>query len=222
MSFIQWLEKRAEPIRRAILEHPFVRGVGDGTLPVEKFKYYIRQDYVYLIDYSRVLALGAVKAPDLEGMGWFARLLHETLNTEMELHRGYCAQFGISRRELEETQAAPTTLAYTRFLLTTAYQGTYGELVAALLPCQWGYWEVGDHLARQGEPEHQPLYCQWIRMYASEEFKALGQWLRDVADRIGGQSGEAQRAAMEKAYLTSLRYEYLFWDMAWKEEAWPV
>ena len=97
LSFVEKAEMKALPVREAILSHPFIVGVGEGTLPVEKFKYYVMQDYVYLIDYSRVLALASARAPDLEIMGWFAGLLDETLNTEMDLHRSYCAEFGITR-----------------------------------------------------------------------------------------------------------------------------
>ena len=222
MSFANDVEKVAEPVRRAILSHPFVTGIGDGTLDVEKFKFYVRQDYLYLIDYSRVLALASARAPDLDTMGRFARLLDETLNTEMELHRGYCAQFGITARDLEETRPAPTTLAYTSFLLNMAYQGSYPELVASFLPCQWGYWEVGAHLARRGEPSEAPLYRQWIRMYASQEYKSLADWARSLADRLAEEAGPAEVARMEEAYLASLRYEYMFWDMAYKMEVWPA
>ena len=222
MSFAEDIERRALPIRQAILAHPFISGVGDGTLEVEKFKYYVMQDYVYLIDYSRVLALAAARAPDLETMGWFAGLLDETLNTEMDLHRSYCAEFGITTEELEETRPAPTTTAYTSFLLKVAHQGSVGELVAALLPCQWGYWEIGDHLARRGEPKAAPLYCKWVQMYAAPEFAALAQSIRDLADRVGEQAGTKELAAMGEAYLTSLRYEYLFWEMAYNLEGWPV
>ena len=222
MSFADDVEREAEPIRRAILDHPFVTGIGDGTLDVERFKYYIRQDYLYLIDYSRVLALASARAPDLETMGWFARLLHETLNTEMELHRGFCARFGVSARELEETRAAPTTLAYTRFLLNVAHQGSFPELAASFLPCQWGYWEVGDHLARRGEPQAAPLYGEWIRMYMAPEYKALADWARGLADRLAERTGPEEGARMRETYLTSLRYEYLFWDMAYNMESWPV
>ena len=222
MSFAEDVEKKAKPIRRAILKHPFVTGIGDGTLDVEKFKFYVRQDYVYLIDYSRVLAMAAARAPDLDTMGWFARLLHETLNTEMELHRGYCAQFGITSAELEETRAAPTTMAYTRFLLNVAYQGSYQELAASFLPCQWGYWEICDHLARKGEPEHAPLYCQWIRMYVSPEYRALADWARRLAKRLAEEASPGEVAKMEQAYLTSLRYEYMFWEMSYNLEVWPV
>ena len=152
MGFCDYIEHAALPVRQAILAHPFVAGVGDGTLPMDKFKHYVLQDYLYLIDYSRVLALASARAPDLESMGWFAKLLDETLNTEMELHRSYCAEFGITREELDATRGAPTTVGYTSYLLKVAYQGTFPELVAGLLPCQWGYWEIGEHLAGLGKP----------------------------------------------------------------------
>ncbi len=160
MGFIADIERQSQSMRQAILTHPFVTGVGDGTLPVEKFKYYVAQDYVYLIDFSRVLALASARAPRLEDMSWFAGLLDETLNVEMALHRSYCEEFGISSEELEATPASPTTIAYTSFLLKTAHQGSFGELVASLLPCQWGYWEIGDHLSKRGLPKQAPVYAE--------------------------------------------------------------
>ena len=222
MGFSDDVDKKAAPLREAILQHPFVTGIGDGTLNVEKFKFYVRQDYVYLIEYSRVLALAAARARGLEAMSWFARLLDETLNTEMELHRGYCARFGVTREELNATTAAPTTQGYTQFLVATAHQREYPELVAALLPCQWGYWEIGDHLARRGLPEVAPLYREWIEVYASPEYKALGDWLRNHADQLAEMEGPPTTLRMQDAFLSSLRYEYLFWEMAYKGEGWPV
>ena len=222
MSFIEGVEQRALPIRQAILDHPFVRGIGQGDLDVERFKYYVSQDYVYLIDYARVLALGAARAPQLETMSWFAGLLDETLNTEMELHRGYCARFGITREELEATRPAPTTVAYTGYLLRVASQGSFAELAASLLPCQWGYWEIGEHLDRLGAPAHAPLYAEWVGMYSSVEFRDLALRLRSLTDELGNVASPAEQAAMEDAYVTSLRLEYQFWDMAWRLEQWPA
>ena len=222
MGFIEGVEQRSLPVRQAILEHPFVRGIGQGDLDVERFKFYVAQDYVYLIDYARALALGAARAPELDAMSWFAGLLDETLNTEMELHRGYCAQFGISRDVLEATRPAPTTVAYTAYLLRVASQGSFGELASSLLPCQWGYWEIGEHLARQGAPAHAPLYAEWVGMYSSDEFRDLALHLRELTDRLGSVASPAEQAAMEDAYVTSLRLEHQFWDMAWKLEQWPV
>ena len=222
MSFIEGVEQRALPVRQAILDHPFVRGIGNGDLDVERFKYYVAQDYVYLIDYARALALGAARAPELEVMSWFAGLLDETLNTEMELHRGYCAQFGITREELEATRPAPTTVAYTSYLLRVASQGSFSELAASLLPCQWGYWEIGEHLDRQGPPTHAPLYAEWVGMYSSSEFRDLALHLRALTDELGNVASPAERTAMETAYITSLRLEHQFWDMAWNREQWPA
>ena len=221
MGFTEDIDGKALLIRQAILSHPFITGVGDGSLPVENFKHYVKQDYIYLIDYARVLALASAKSPDLETMGWFAGLLDETLNTEMELHRRYCAEFGITHQELEATEPAPTTVAYTSFLLKVAYHGTFPELVAALLPCQRGYWEIGVHLAALGEPKNAPLYGQWIRMYASPEFAELAESIRSLANRVAEEPARGQIAAMEEAYLTSLRFELRFWDMAQTLEGWP-
>lgn len=222
MSFADDIEQRTRGLRQAILAHPFIVGVGDGTLEAARFKHYVAQDYAYLIDYSRVLALASARATDLATMGWFARLLDETLNVEMGLHRSYCAEFGITAGELEATEPAPTTVAYTSFLLKTAHQGSFGELVASLLPCQWGYWEIGEHLSRRGEPASAPRYARWIRMYADPEFAALAREIRELADRIGARAGPAELAAMGEAYRTSLRLERLFWDMAYNLERWQI
>ena len=215
MGFITEIENQTLSIRQAILGHPFKRGIGDGSLPVDRFKYYVIQDYAYLIDYSRALAIASAKAIELQDMSWFARLLDETLNREMALHRSYCQNFGISTQELESVEPSPTTMSYTNFLLKTAYQGSFGELVASLLPCQWGYWEIGDHLLKRGLPTSAPLYAQWIKMYTSEEFTELAHQIREMADRIGGGAGLAEQAAMRQAYTDSVRLEHRFWDMAY-------
>ena len=131
--------------------HPFVRGIGDGTLDEERFRFYVRQDYRYLIDYGRLLSLGAARAPRLEDMRRFAALAQSVLEVEMTLHVGFAQRWGIAAAELEAEPAAPATAAYADFLLRTATVGDYAELVAALLPCMWGYAEIGERLGR-GRP----------------------------------------------------------------------
>lgn len=222
MGFSHEVRGKAEHIWQAIFQHPFVTGIGDGTLELEKFKFYVRQDYVFLIDYSRVFALAATKPSDLSTMGKFAQLLHETLNVEMSLHKNYAAQFGISQVELEQTRPSAATLAYTSYLLSTAYGGTLGQLVAALLPCMWSYCETGRRLADQGEPEGHPYYAQWIRTYSSQEFWEITQWAMALMDKLAAQSGPDELRRMEEAFITSSRYEYMFWDMAYRMEDWLI
>ena len=138
-QFTDELRGVAAHIWEADIKHPFVRGIADGSLPTEKFKFYLIQDYLFLLDYSRVFAHGVIKAHDEPTMAMFSQLLNETLNTEMDLHRGYCEKFGISAAEMEAASMAPTTHAYTRHLLNVAEIGTLAELIAGVLPCQWGY-----------------------------------------------------------------------------------
>lgn len=222
MGFSETLGRKARPIWRKIFAHPFVQGIGDGTLPLKKFRFYLGQDYIFLIEYCRVLALGVAKAQDLETMGKFSELLHATLHTEMALHRSYARRFGITEEELARTEAAPTTSDYTCYLLSVAYSGTIAEIAASLLPCQWGYAEIGQRLAKKGEPKRQPLYGDWIKTYASPEFAALAEWLRGLTDRLAEGAGSATLQRMEEYYLLSSRYEYLFWEMCSRMEGWPV
>ena len=220
-KFTDELRQKATQIWAAELEHPFVRGIADGSLPKEKFKFYLCQDYLFLLDYSRVFAYGVIKAQDEATMAKFSLLLHETLNTEMDLHRGYCDRFGITPAEMETTPVAPTTHAYTRHLLHVAQAGTLTDLVAGVLPCQWGYWEIGTALAKRGtSPE--PLYQEWIKMYSSDEFGALGEWLRELLNDLTAESTDAEKRRLTNHFLTSSRYEYLFWEMAYNQEDWAI
>ena len=203
-------------------QHPFIRGIGDGTLPVEKFKCYMRQDYVFLVEFCRVIALAVAKAGAVDDMGWFAQLLNETLNTEMSLHVGFCADFGITEEELKSTAASPTTRGYTQYLVERGYAGSAGEIAVAILPCSWGYAEIGRTLADNGMPDEQPLYRRWIEMYSSTKFEELAEWLRSYVDRVASQSGPAELRRMEETFRNSSRYEYMFWDAAWRMEDWPV
>jgi thiaminase/transcriptional activator TenA len=222
MAFSDTLRVQSQSLWAACLMHPFVTGIGDGSLPIDRFRFYIRQDYVFLIEFSRVLALAAARAGDLEAMGRYAALLDKTLNGEMELHRGYCARFGITRGELEETSAAPATHAYTRHLLHIGQSGTIGEITAALNPCIRGYAEIGMQLSQAGEPESQPLYGEWIHTYASPDMQDVAAWSCSLLDRLALAAGDAERSRMAEAFRASSRYELLFWDAAYEMRDWTL
>lgn len=217
--FTDELRALAEPVWRAQHEHPFVRAIGEGSVDRDQFEYWVRQDYAYLIEYARLFAVATARAPDLETMTRFAALTRETLVTEMGLHRAYAARFGISEAQLEAEVKSPTTQAYTDFLLRTATLGDFGELVAALLPCMWGFYEIGAALKANGVPAD-PLCAEWIEMYASPEFAELAAWCREVLDRIADGLPEPSLQRLRDAFLTSSRYELRFWEMALTQEGW--
>jgi thiaminase/transcriptional activator TenA len=223
MKFSQQLNVKVKDIWEKIHQHPFVVGLGSGELPVEAFIRYMKQDYVFLIDYSKLFALGVVKARDLDTMTFFAKLLHDTLNGEMELHRTYAAKLGITHQELEETKPSPINLAYTRYMLNVAQNGSLEELISSLLPCMWSYWEISKMLADNypNSSEH-PLYGEWVKMYSSNEFGSLAMWLIDLLDRLAEGKSEQELAILADHFLTTSRFEYMFWDMVYEGGDWPV
>ena len=188
MAFTDELRQAADPIWSAEHEHPFVCGIGEGDLDADKFRHYVRQDYLFLIDYARVLALGCARAPRLDEMTRFAELVNE--------------------------RPTATTRAYTDFLLRVAALGDYGELAAALLPCMWGYHELAVSLAERGRPDNE-LYARWIDEYAGAEFGELTAWCRTLTDRAAETSDQSR---MTDTFLTSSRYELAFWDASWRAE----
>ncbi len=218
-SLTAQMRSAAEPIWIAQLEHPFVRGIADGTLEPEVFERWVRQDYLYLVEFSRVFAWAAAKADRLESMSWYAGMLDLTLNTEMELHREYAAQFGISEAELEAEEMWPTTRAYTDFLVRSAADGDMADLLAVLLPCAWGYSWLGRRLA-EGDGPVDPRYAQWIDQYASDEFQEAAEWLREELERLAAGADEARRSRLIDLFVLSSRYEHRFWDMCWTGENW--
>lgn len=222
MKFSERLHKELQPIWRKNHSHPFVKGIGDGTLEKEKFRFFMVQDYLYLIDYAKLFALGAVKAKDVETMGKFARLLDGTLNEEMALHREYAKKFGVTEEEFANAAPSPTTLAYTHYMLHVGQNGTLPDLVAAILPCMWSYWEIGKELnGIPGASEHE-FYGEWIKMYSSDEFGQLAKWCIELLDELTVGLPEKDLKRLEEIFLNTTRFEYMFWDMSYNQTMWPT
>ena len=203
-----------------ILAHPFLAGLADGSLPQPAFSFYVVQDALYLRSYAKALAAIAGRAPDTAATEMFARHAADVIAVESTLHGTLLADLGIDPAVAAAAQPAPTTLAYTSYLLATAHGGSYAEGVGAVLPCYWIYWEVGKELLRRGSPE--PRYQRWIDMYGGEEFGEVVQAVLDVTDRLGPELAPAERARVHRHFRTTSRYEWMFWDMGYREESWPV
>jgi thiaminase/transcriptional activator TenA len=219
-SFRDILKRAAQPIWDAILAHPFLKELGDGTLPRERFLYFIRQDYLYLFDFARVLCLGGSKAEDLDTLEMFAKHAANTIAVERVMHTGFIQRLGLQAENLLDGERTPTTQAYTRHLLAVAREGTLAEVVAAVLPCYWIYLEVGRHLATCQPTD--PVYRDWIKAYGSETFADLVQQQLELVDRLGVRAPAHESRRMTEHFIQSSRYEYLFWDDAYRLMAWPV
>lgn len=218
-GFSDILRKEASPIWERIFGHPFLVELAEGRLPLDKFRFYIEQDFAYLVDFSRCLGLAAAKAEDLDTMKALASLLEASLTVEIEMLEKLCEKIGVSPSKLREAVPAPSNTAYVKHLLHVAYSGTVGEIMAAMLPCMWSYQEIGERL--KGRLEH-PVYREWGATYWSEEYTELVNWFRQLTDKSASESGEAIKEKMRRHFILSSRYEYMFWDMAYKKEGWPI
>lgn len=217
MAFTDELREAVDDNWNEQLNHPFVQGISEGTLEIETFTNWIRQDYLYLKDFARVFAWATAKAPSLDQMSWYTAVQDMTLNTEMELHREYARQFDIDESDLESTKKWPTTQAYTDFLLRNAADGDLADLVAVLLPCAWGYAWIGARLEDQGLPDDE-RYADWIRTYASEDFQESAEWLKAEMNRLAEGRTDAEKSRLTDRFLRSSEYELRFWEMCYRGE----
>jgi thiaminase/transcriptional activator TenA len=216
LSFLDEAIGRNESAWKRELEHPFVRGIADGTLPEDRFRFYLQQDYVFLIAYCRVLAAAVAQSDDLETKTRFSELLHATLTTEMEIHRSTCASYGVSAEELEQTKPALDCSAYTGHLLEAAQEGSLAILCAALLPCAVGYARIGRELASRSERPSVPAYSNWVEAYGSTEFQDYAEWLAVLTDQLADSADAETRDRMLATFEQSVRHEIAFWEMSWR------
>ena len=215
LSVSDRLRGAAAPIWEKCLSHPFVTGIGDGTLDVEKFRFFMLQDYLYLLDYAKVFALGVVKARDPELMRTFARNVDAVLGGEMNLHRTYMKRLGITEEQVFAVRPALDNLSYTHYMLSVASTGTPAEITASILACSWSYAEIGTSLAeRPGALEH-PFYGEWVRGYSSEEYAATNDALIHLMNRLAKDAPEEQVKYLTDIFVNCSRYELGFWQMAW-------
>ena len=215
-SFSEELRTEAEPIWDRIFEHPFLQEIKAGTLPIEKFRYYLTQDFQYLEGFARAVAMALAKAPD---SGTLEELSRRVLTpVERPLHHQLMAEAGVTAEDVALAGRSPTNTGYVNHMMTVASLQGLGPTAAALLPCPWTY-----HLLRErvGPSEH-PLYSKWTAFYVAGLLEdSVAAW-RGFVDRTAEKASDEERAAMREAFLTSSRYEFMFWEMAYQREGWPV
>jgi thiaminase/transcriptional activator TenA len=220
MSFCDrvWLDAR--PLRVAIVDLPFNRALADGSLPRETFQFYMLQDSLYLDGYARALALLAARVPETDMMLEFAQAAQVALVVERSLHERVFADYGLARAEIDAAEPSPTCLNYVNFLLAAAHQASVEEAVAAVLPCFWVYEEVGRSVHARAAADNP--YRAWIDTYASDDFAAAVRRVIGITDRLAAAASPERVGAMRRAFVRSVQFEWMFWDSAWRREAWPI
>jgi thiaminase/transcriptional activator TenA len=219
MSFSRALKAKSEKVWEDGYNHPFVQELGMGTLDREKFKFYLLQDYLYLLQYAKVFAIAAVKSDTEELMTGFTKSQYYILANEMDVHRKYMADFGVSQAEMNTVKASLYNKTYTANMLSYGLTGGLAEVLASVFPCAWTYSDYGKRLKEQyaGKLEGN-FYKTWIETYASAGFSDSFEWFYDALDNLVSNMTEKQRKNIEDIFISSVEFEYLFWDMAYKRQ----
>ena len=218
MNFSDTLYESVKEIWNSYYVHPFVRGIGEGTLAKDKFKFYMIQDYIYLLDYAKIYALGVVKAETEEVMQGFSNMVNDILNGEMNIHRSYMKKLEISSEEIKSTTASLANISYTNYMLAVSQKGTLGDVAVSLLSCMWSYLEIGRNLSKiSGALDHK-FYGEWIKGYISKEYEKETLWLLDLVNNIAKHLSEKELNRLKEIFINCSKYELMFWDMAYNKE----
>ncbi|PZW37958.1 thiaminase/transcriptional activator TenA [Mesonia algae] len=215
---MKWTDKtwtQIEPIYQKIIKMPFIEELQKGTLPLEKFQFYMRQDSFYLENFARSLALIGARAHRVSHALDFIRFAEGAIVVEKALHDSYFQEFGLSQRGSIE----PTTHHYINFLKSTSALDQVEMAMAAVLPCFWIYQEVGDSIYKNQLSEDNP-YQKWIDTYAGKEFKELVIKAINICDSVAENCTPQQQERMTQAFVEASKLEFMFWDSAYQLKTW--
>ncbi len=217
--FTDELRQYVNPIWKAIHEHECINKLGDGTLEIEKYRYFLVQDYLYLEEYGKVLALTAIKAPKAEISENLLSRTVSTLLKEKTFILEEAQAHGVSRKDIGLAIKAPTIQAYTDFMIRTAALGSCSEAMAALLVCNWNFHEIGIKLSHTSCPANAPC-INWVKMYTSSILSESVKWYRESLDVLAEGLPQRELLLIKKAFITGSRYEYLLWNAVNTLEMW--
>ena len=220
MTFTESLWVSIGDIYDRILKHPFIRGLTDGSLDEDAFRFYVIQDALYLKDYARGLALLGAKAPKDQWLMMFVEHAREVIVVERALHESFFNDWQLTDNDVYSVPMAPNNLFYTSYLLKTAYERPFPEILGCFLPCYWIYGEVGKELEKRGSPRE--LFRRWIHTYSSKQYAAIVRQVLEVMDQVAQGLREDDLKLIRNHFMLTSRLEYLFWDMGLHKQTWGI
>ena len=220
LGFSAELWEAIAPTYEAIISHPFLASVADGTLPPERFVYFVGQDRLYLRAFSRALSFAAGHAEDPADTALLTGSAATAIAVEEGMHVELLEGFGVEPADMEPPPLSPSGELYRQTILAHSSRGPLAEALASVLACFWIYAEVGKELIAKGSPD--PRYQRWIETYGDPQFAATVAAVLAIVDRIGEEASEAERARMQAIFAQGCRLEWMFWDAAWRQETWPI
>lgn len=222
MSFSELLRKESDHLYEAIYQHPFVQGIAHGNLSKSQLIHYVKQDFTYLTTFTRVYGIAIGKCTEREDIAFFHKQIEFVLNSETHPHHNFCRVAGVTYESLQGSVNSPTAVNYMQHMLTAAQFGTIGELIATVLPCPWVYLDIGQRIMRELQPEKDHPFYEWIAFYDGETVETLTKQFCAWLDRLAAEASPTERESMKQLFIRSCQFEYMFFDMAYRLEEWPV
>jgi len=207
------------PVWERVVTHPFVIELGDNTLPQETFDRYFDQDYLFLRDWAIMLSLATAKAPNFDAARQLVGFLHLGLGGEEGLFQEAFRERGLSREDVANLEYRPTTFHYSGYIRKIAYEGSFLDVIALLLAVEWPYMDWAQRLDAAGKRPANHYYQTWIDVHTSQGMTAFVAWMRQTVD--AAPVSKSDRAGLQGIFKDVLRYEYMFWEMAYRAEEWP-
>lgn len=215
MSTVKVLLDSTLDLWNAYNEHPFVKGIEQGTLDREKFRFYLIQDYLYLEEYAKVFAIGIAKSRSSETSAVFTKYL-TAINKELDIHGGYFERLGITDREVSGTRRSLDNLSYTSYMLRVAYEDGEVGILTAILSCACSYEMIAKRMiANRPSCVDDPFYGDWIRGYSSRDYSDENIVLTGIIDRLTEDVSAEELSHLIDVFTNCSRYEMMFWEMSW-------
>ncbi|CDQ41114.1 MULTISPECIES: thiaminase II [Virgibacillus] len=221
MCFTDHLRQENNDIFALIFEHPFVQGVGNGTIPDKALAHYIKADFEYLNAFMQIYGIALAKSKKREDIAYFFDQINFVLNDEIHPHRNFCDHIGVKYEDLQGHPLPPTADHYIKHMMYHAQMGTSGEILGALLPCPWTYLEIGKELMKQFHPTRDHPFYDWISFYASDEVEKTTTEMRSRLDILAANASKSEQDLISEAFRKSCQLELKFWEMAYTCEEWP-
>ena len=207
----------------ASFDHPFVRNLAAGTLDPRRFRFYQMQDARYLEAFADAAALIATRCPAPDEKLWFLEAGRLALEVERSLHAGYGETLGYGPADIAQLELTPNNRAYQDHMVSTAVRGSLVEAIAALTPCPWLYVDLGQRLEREhGVPKESHPYAAWLKTYADPGFNEYMRVMLQLLQQAADATDEPTRERAADSFVTSVRYEWMFWEQAWEQQQWPA
>ncbi len=219
MKISERLRKDADHIWKRIFEHPFVVELYSGALPIDKFKFYILQDYNYLISAIKNFNIICSRAESVDAIKELVEIIHLEAVSEFEGYETFLGKLGYTIKDAVNVEPSFVNISYVSFLLSTSSLKSFGESLASVLPCFWSYADIAEYHKDTLKKNENGLYVEWASVYLAESYIDLVNKFKMLVDNVGD---ETPYEKLRDTFMTASRYEYMYWDAMYNMHSWPV